>query len=287
MDAELWRGSQLMDLRAQVDTALDQLLPDAGAAPHRLHAAMRYAALGPGKRVRPLIALICAQHLGCAIERALPAACALELVHAASLVLDDLPCMDDADLRRGQPTTHRRYGEDVAVLTGVALLNLAYAVIAGAPDLSPEARNRMTALLSATVGTSGLVGGQDKDLQGLSEPTSHAVRQLHHEKTGVLFIAAAQLGALAAEADAATLDALHGFAVELGLAFQALDDLADAAELEGERPVVNMLQVLSREGLQAEVSLRLTRAKSALKDGGAQLAAMCDYVDLLMGSPPG
>lgn len=286
MDAELWQRSQLTDLREQVNDALERVLPDAGDPPHRLHAAMRYATLGPGKRIRPLIALISARQLGCPLERAMPAACALELVHAASLVLDDLPCMDDAELRRGQPTTHLRYGEEVAVLTGVALLNLAYGVIATAEEVPPAARARMTALLASTVGTSGLVGGQDKDLQGIEQMTPGAVSQLHHEKTGVLFVAAAEMGGLAAGADETVLRALRTFALELGLAFQALDDLADAAELEGDRPVVNMLSVLGREGLQAEATLRLTRAKTALGQGGTPLAAMCDYVDLLMGHPP-
>ena len=120
MDALSSPLGQLRALRVSVDAALEDALPDAGDPPHRIHAAMRYAVLSPGKRLRPLLTLLSASHLGCSAAAALPGACALEFVHAASLVFDDLPCMDNSDTRRGQPSLHVRYGEDVAVLTGIA-----------------------------------------------------------------------------------------------------------------------------------------------------------------------
>ncbi len=274
---------RLEDLRGLVDEALARALPDAGDPPHRVHAAMRYAVLSPGKRLRPLLALLTAHHLGCPITAALPGACALEFVHAASLVLDDLPCMDDADTRRGLPSVHVRYGEDVAVLTGVALLNEAYALVGCASGLSEMARCEMIGLLARTVGPAGLVGGQDKDLMGMAELAPAAASQLHHEKTGVLFVASVEMGALAAGADPDSRDTLRTFARELGLAFQALDDLDDPDDMMREKPTSNLAMVMGMEGLKDEARRRLSSAKSALAQGPRSLSPMCDYVDLLIG----
>ncbi|RAK52499.1 polyprenyl synthetase family protein [Phenylobacterium deserti] len=279
MEAAALQRGQLEALRDVIERGLSDILPDPGDPPHRLHAAMRYAVLSPGKRIRPLLALLSAGHLGCPPGAALPGACALELVHAASLVLDDLPCMDDSDARRGQPTVHVRYGEDVAVLTGVALLNEAFAVLGRANHIPEASRLAMVSLLARTVGTSGLIGGQDKDLRGSVEPSLGFVSQLHHEKTGVLFIASVEMGALAAGADATVLEALRAFGKELGLAFQALDDLADGEE---DKASVNLLSVLGRDGLRDEAGRRLERAKAALADGAPQLVPLASYVDLLL-----
>lgn len=275
---------RLGELRGLVDDALQALLPDPGDPPHRLHAAMRYALLSPGKRIRPVLALLCAQHLGAPLATALPGACALEFVHAASLVLDDLPCMDDAPMRRGQPSVHVRYGEDIAVLTGVALLNEAYAIVSRAHGVPEATRVQMTSLIASTVGTSGLVGGQESDLRGDAEATLGYLSQVHHQKTGVLFVASVEMGGLAAGADVPTLAHLRRFAVELGLAFQALDDLDDADEIAaGARPVASLLTVMGPDGVLTEARNRLTAAKKALRDCGARMTPMCDYVDLLVG----
>lgn len=273
---------RLQSLRSLVELHLDALLPDPGVHGHRVRAAMRYAVLTPGKRLRPTIALLTADHLGCSLERALPGALALELVHAASLVLDDLPCMDDAAERRGQPSVHVRFGEDVAVLTGVALLNEAYDLIGRSHGLSEQVRLGMSGLISRTVGPSGLIGGQDKDLLG-GDLSASAASQLHHEKTGVLFLAAVEMGALAADAGESAILALRTFARELGLAFQALDDLSDAEDVTGGKPSFNMISIVGSEGLKAEAKDRLSRAKAALCDGPPPLAAMGGYVDLLLG----
>jgi len=280
MEAAALQRGRIEALRDLIERGLSDVLPDPGDPPHRLHAAMRYAVLSPGKRIRPLLALLSAGLLGAQPGVALPGACALELVHAASLVLDDLPCMDDADARRGQPSVHVRYGEDVAVLTGVALLNEAFAVLGRANQIPEASRIAMVSLLARTVGTSGLIGGQDKDLRGAAEPTLGFVSQLHHEKTGVLFIASVEMGALAAGADRTVLEALRVFGKELGLAFQALDDLADGEE---DKPSVNLLTVMGRDELGAEAARRLDSAKAALADGAPQLVPLASYVDLLLG----
>jgi geranylgeranyl diphosphate synthase type II len=275
--------SRLKLLRSQIDDALEELLPDLGDPPHRLHAAMRHALLSPGKRIRPILALLAAEHLGCPAAVAMPGACALEMVHAASLVLDDLPCMDDAATRRGQPAVHVRFGQDVAVLAGVALLNEAFGVIARAATIGDGARLRMVSLLTRTVGLAGLVGGQAQDLDAAAAHDLGFLNGLHHAKTGVLFIAAVEMGALAAGADDATLEALRAFARELGLAFQALDDLEDAAEIALPRPAANLLRVMGADNVRQEAAERLASAKLALSRGGPALAPIGGYVDLLMG----
>jgi geranylgeranyl diphosphate synthase type II len=283
MDALGTPGGRLQVLRMAVDQALDEALPDVGFPPHRIHAAMRYAVLAPGKRLRPLLTLLSASHLGCAIATALPVACALELVHVASLVFDDLPCMDNAETRRGQASLHVRYGEDVAVLTGVALLNEAYGLVSCAAGLSDTARCEMTRLLTQTVGPAGLIGGQDKDLVGVADLSTSAATQMHHEKTGVLFVAAVEIGGLAAGADPHARSILRSFARELGLAFQALDDLDDPQDLTREKPPSNLTLLIGVDGVRSEAAQRLEQAKAILADGPAGLAPMRAYVDLLLG----
>lgn len=267
-------------LRRQVDLALEHVLPEGGPT-RRLQAAMRHAVLSPGKRIRPLLALISAELLGCPVTSVMPAACALEFVHAASLVIDDLPCMDDAATRRGQPTVHRLYGQDVAVLTGVALLNEAYGLLARMSHIEDSARVQMVDLLSRTVGTQGLIAGQDGDLSREATSSLESLSEVHHQKTGVLFIASVEMGALAAGASDSERDALRRFALELGLAFQAFDDLDDADEVAiPEKGSANMLRFLGKDTLRAEASSRLTRAREALASGGPPMSTMGVYVDL-------
>ncbi|RYE95165.1 MAG: polyprenyl synthetase family protein, partial [Oxalobacteraceae bacterium] len=248
--------AQLMHLdglRKHIERALSDMLPECDHQRRRVNAAMRYAVLTPGKRVRPMLALLSAGQLGCPTAMAMPGALALELVHAASLVLDDLPCMDDAPERRGQPSVHVRFGQDVAVLTGIALLNEAFAVISRATHLSESARCEMIALLSRTVGLAGLVGGQDKDLLG-APPTPGLASEMHHEKTGVLFIASVEMGALAAGAEPDVRAALRAFGAELGLAFQAMDDLDDKDDIEDGRDRANLISVLGVAGVRREAA---------------------------------
>ncbi|MET0338947.1 MAG: polyprenyl synthetase family protein [Caulobacter sp.] len=275
------RLAQLGRLRNGVDQALQASVP-APAAGNRVAAAMRHAVLSPGKRIRPLLTLLAAGELGCPAKDAMPVACAMELVHAASLVLDDLPCMDDADERRGQPTVHRVFGEEVAVLAGVALLNEAYAVISRADHLPAEARMEMVSILSRSVGVNGLIGGQDKDLLTCDSRSFDELSTLHHEKTGVLFVAAVEVGALAAGATAEARETLRLFGCELGLAFQAIDDLIDRSELDGQRPASNLLSVLGVDGAQREAERRMERARQTLRQGPPQLANMSGYLELLV-----
>jgi len=210
---------------------LPALLPAETVRPQQVHRAMRSAVLSPGKRVRPMLALAAAEMLGGAADDALDLACAVELVHCCSLVLDDLPAMDDAHLRRGRPTLHREFGEDVALLAAFALLNRAYALVAEASQrlrLSRYSPEELLHHLAQAIGTEGLIGGQALDLaSGGGSPALADLEYIHSHKTGALFLAAAELGAMAVDARRRDLEAIGAFAKNLGLAFQIEDDLLD------------------------------------------------------------
>jgi geranylgeranyl diphosphate synthase type II len=214
-----------------IDLRLEKLLPPSCA--DVLVDAVRAACGGRNKRVRPTLAMLSAAHFGGCEMSALDFGCALEMIHTASLVLDDLPCMDDATMRRGQPALHRRFGEDAAVLSAVALLNQAYAVIAADEALEAATRLWLTGLVSRAVGFGGLVSGQIRDLRDpLSVRDEAALTSLNHQKTGVLFVAAVEGGAMIAGADSAARDRARTFADRLGFAFQLCDDLLDSTASE-------------------------------------------------------
>jgi geranylgeranyl pyrophosphate synthase len=220
---------------ARVESRLPALLPAAHDEPRRVHEAMRYAALAPGKRIRPALTLATAEIFDAASPAILDLACAVELVHACSLVLDDLPSMDDAKLRRGRRTAHLEFGEDVAILAAFALLNRGYELVAEAAHGLAITRYTTADLLhhlTRSVSTAGLIGGQALDLRlGAEDPASATLADLesiHSRKTGALFVAAAELGAMAADARRKDLEAIASFAKNLGLAFQIEDDLVDA-----------------------------------------------------------
>lgn len=215
--------------RIPVDLRLRQVLPPADSAPRPLTDAVREVCLGPGKRVRPRLAMLSAAHFGGCETAALDFGCALELIHAASLVVDDLPCMDDAAMRRGKPAVHRRFGEDTAVLSAIGLLNHAYGVIASDSKVDIGTRLALIALLSETVGFHGLVSGQFRDLRDPEALRDEAaLTSLNYQKTGVLFAAAVVGGAMIAGADQAAQARARLFANRLGLAFQLWDDLQDS-----------------------------------------------------------
>lgn len=222
--------AELLIMRAEVNDRLDQLLP-AGDERDRVSAAMREGTLTPGKRIRPLLLLLAAYDLGCEKDHPglVDLACAAEMIHAASLMLDDIPCMDNAQLRRGKPTIHRQFGQDVAILSAVALLSKAFGIVASAQGLSSNCRAQAVAELSAAVGLDGLVRGQYQDLSEGGNPRGcEAIAQTNDLKTSMLFDATLQMAALAADAPLAVRQKLRCFARDLGQAFQLLDDLADS-----------------------------------------------------------
>jgi geranylgeranyl diphosphate synthase type II len=222
--------ARAMETRAAlVDAALDRFLPPTSAVPQRLHEAMRYSVFAGGKRFRPFLLLASAEACGLAPEQAMPAACAVEMIHTYSLIHDDLPSMDDSDTRRGLPTCHVVFGEAMAVLAGDALHALAFEILAGMAETYGHASRiaAVTRELSHAIGTPGMVGGQVMDLLAEHGELAHdAVPEIHRRKTGALVRACARAGPqLAGDAD--SLDPITRYGEHLGLAFQITDDVLD------------------------------------------------------------
>ena len=247
---------------------------------------MSYALTGPGKRVRPVLTLAVAEMLGCRREEVVDLACAVEMVHACSLVLDDLPAMDDARLRRGRQTVHLEFGEDVALLAAFGLLNRAFAVVAEAGQrlgLSRYTAADLAHHLAAAVGTEGLIGGQALDLESRGESLElERLEYIHSHKTGALFIAAAELGAMAADAKRRELEVVTRYAKNLGLAFQITDDLLDVvgeAEVVGkdvgkDEAKVTFVKLLGVDGAQALAAELLAFAVDGLAPLGGKAEAL-------------
>jgi len=216
----------------RTESALDRLLDSAQTMPYRLHEAMRYAAQGGGKRIRPLLVYAAGQlgnQKNSTESDALDAAAvAIECIHAYSLVHDDLPCMDDDDLRRGRPTVHKAFDEATALLVGDALQTRAFEILANA-SCDAQVRLKMIAALAAASGSRGMAGGQAIDLESVGKKLDLAgLQQMHAMKTGALLSCAVQLGGIAAELNPAQLAHLDVYSKALGLAFQIVDDVLDA-----------------------------------------------------------
>jgi geranylgeranyl diphosphate synthase type II len=208
-----------------IERELDRVTPAESAQPQALHRAMRYTLMAPSKRVRAVLVLLSADVCG-GMVRALPAAAAVELVHAASLILDDLPSLDNAAIRRGRPSNHVAHGEAMALMAAFGLFNLAFATLARAYD--PPLARQLTALVTDAAGSEGLTGGEVEDLLATESTISfEALELIHRWKTGALFVAAAVAGALTAGARPDQVTALSAYAKNLGLAFQIVDDLLD------------------------------------------------------------
>ena len=222
-------------MRKEVDAALDRALPPASSWPAAIHRAVRYSLFAGGKRIRPVLVLASGEAVGGAREELMPLACAVEMIHTYSLVHDDLPAMDDDDLRRGKPTSHKVFGEAVAILTGDALLTRAFGLLAEMPegwdDVRVRRRLHATAILGEACGTTGLIGGQVMDLESEGWAIdAEALERLHRAKTGALLSACVRGGAVLGGASPVDLDRLSRYASAIGLAFQVVDDVLDATE---------------------------------------------------------
>lgn len=217
---------------ARVDAALDRVLPQETELPHSLHSSMRYSVFAGGKRVRPILMLAACQAVGGDTERAIPAACAMEMIHTYSLIHDDLPAMDDDDFRRGNPTNHKVYGEAIAILAGDALLTEAFKLLSSpafAADCEPAARIAVIHEIACCAGSHGMVGGQvvDMESEGKADMDLPTVQYIHTHKTGALIKASVVAGALLGGADPQKLAAITRYGEAAGLAFQIADDILD------------------------------------------------------------
>jgi farnesyl diphosphate synthase len=286
---------QLRRFQQRVEHALDACLPAATQAPARLHEAVRYVTLDGGKRVRASLVYAAGQAVG-APDAALDVpACAVELIHAYSLVHDDLPCMDDDDLRRGKPTCHKAYDEATALLAGDALQSLAFEILARDPALTigPARRLHMIMLLAAAAGSHGMAGGQAIDLaSGGKTLTLSQLEDMHLRKTGALIRAAVLLGAHAREdVVAEKLAALENYSHAIGLAFQITDDILDVegqAETLGKNPGMDRArgkstypQVLGLAEAKARAQVLQAQALESLVplgDNGSVLAKLAGFI---------
>lgn len=223
-----------LDARCRlVDAALDRFLPTAKTRPATLHEAMRYSLFAGGKRLRPVLCLAAAEACGGSVEAALPPAAAVECLHTYTLVHDDLPCMDDDDLRRGMPTCHVKYGEGIAVLAGDALLTIAFEILAQTASAPRYGVGAYVSELAVASGSRHLIGGQVLDLEGEGSEvmlTPAQLRFLHESKTAALLTTAIRLGGMSANATPARLEALTTYGRALGLAFQVIDDILDVTQ---------------------------------------------------------
>ena len=223
-------SNQLNSLVAQVEAALARHVPAARTRPERLHAAMRYSLEAGGKRLRPVLVLAAAELGGAPAGAALPAAVAIECVHTYSLIHDDLPCMDNDDLRRGRPTVHRQFDEPTALLAGDALLTHAFHLLATAYAEQPAVASRLVRELASAAGSQRLIGGQMEDLLGEKNPllTEADLEFIHLNKTAAMIEASLVLGGVVAGLPEADLATLRAAGQNLGLAFQIVDDVLDA-----------------------------------------------------------
>ena len=289
---QAWMG----EVQARMESALSRLLPPAQVAPARLHEAMRYAVLGGGKRVRPLLAFAAGEVSGAAAERLEIAGAAVELIHAYSLVHDDLPCMDDDVLRRGKPTVHVEYDEATALLVGDALQTLAFQILAEHRLADePRAQLEMVKLLGVAAGSRGMAGGQQIDLDSTGRTLAVAELEfMHIHKTGALIRAAVLIGAACGkpleEPERASLDR---YAKAVGLAFQVVDDVLDSEastatlgktagkdSKQGKSTYVSALGAPKAKALAEELRAEAHAALQKLGTRGARLAALADFVVL-------
>lgn len=283
--------AQITEIKRAIEARLETIVPSAKTWPVRLHEAQRHALLAPGKRFRPLLCIFIAQ--GTSVEpNILPAAidvgCVAEMVHAASLILDDLPCMDDAALRRNQPSTHIQFDESTAILTATALLNRAFGILVRLDNTAPEIKVELTDMLSYAVGSKGLIAGQMADLSNTDHSASLAeIERLNTLKTGALFDFSVEAAAVLSGLSSARRARLKDFAYHLGLAFQLMDDVKDTFmnDAEAEKSVgrdtgkATILAITSSQASLERLTGYIDMAKDAL--ARAQLSNMDVLMDVM------
>lgn len=275
----------LFERKALLDAALAERLPSEQVEPRNVHAAMRYAVLSGGKRLRPVLALAIAEIGGLKPEQMLDAACAIEFVHAASLILDDLPAMDNSDMRREQPATHRKFDEATAILAALALISDAYALVSknAATHLDANGVSSVVSIFSNTIGTAGLIQGQHIDLTLARDAhTLVALESIYRTKAAVLFHAAVAIPAALAKLMPPQCEALDLYATNVGIAFQITDDIIDAHHLhsDGEQKVT-FVTFAGEDGARQKAVDLVDAAVASLEqfgERGLPLRVLAEYV---------
>lgn len=287
-DLKTW----LKRTRAVVEKSLRTAVPPSGTKPSVLHRAMRYSLLAGGKRLRPILCCAASEACGGTVRAALSAACAVELVHTYSLIHDDLPCMDDDDLRRGRPTSHKVFGEGIAVLAGDALLTQAFALLAKVKLSTGRPASDLVAELARAAGSRGLIAGQAEDLESENRPPSEpALYFIHAAKTGMLLRASLKLGGMCGGGTGRQIAALDRFGFALGTAFQIQDDILDATQsaeklgkTAGKDAAAGKMTFPALFGLERSRELAAEWTDSAIValrsfgDRGARLRAMAELI---------
>ncbi len=278
----------------EVDRALDRYLPNESVAPATIHKAMRYSLFARGKRLRPILCLAAAEACGGKFATALPHACAVECIHTYSLIHDDLPSMDNDDLRRGRPTCHKVFGDGIAILAGDALLTIAFEI---ASHAKPVRRHDLRAVfreIAVAAGSRKLIAGQVADLEGEGRRISRTeLRYIHVNKTAALLTASVRLGAMAANANAKQLAAITSFGGALGLAFQVIDDILDVTQTSEKlgksagkdvaAKKATYPAVIGLEKSRAEAKRLTSRADAALANFGRSGDRLSEIAKYLLG----
>jgi geranylgeranyl diphosphate synthase type II len=285
-------SAYLADRQKKIDRALDRFLPKESARPATIHKAMRYSVFAGGKRLRPILCLAAAESCGGDIKAAMPLACAVECIHTYSLIHDDLPSMDNDDFRRGRPTSHKAFGEGIAVLAGDALLTIAFEITAHAASTRRYALSEMLAELARGAGSRKLIAGQVADVEAEGKAITRAeLRYIHENKTAALLTTCVRLGAMTANATAAQLKALTDFGASLGLAFQVIDDILDVTQTSEKlgksagkdvaAQKATYPAIIGLEKSRREAHRLTSRAHAALepfRERGEVLGALADYL---------
>jgi len=284
-------SSRIASLHKKVDLALERWLPDPSTA--TIHRAMHYSIFAGGKRMRPVLCLAAAEACGGSFKNALPPACAVECIHTYSLIHDDLPCMDDDDFRRGRPTSHKVFGEGIAVLAGDALLTVAFEMLARTRETPRHKMKAFLSELSSAAGSGFLIGGQVADLEAENKKISpRELLRIHHGKTAAMISVSLKLGAMSANAKGSEVKALGEFGKNLGLAFQVVDDILDVTQTseklgksagkDAAAGKATFASVLGIEKSRKEAA-RFTRlAREALRPLGARADFLHNIADSLL-----
>jgi geranylgeranyl pyrophosphate synthase len=272
-------------VRPAIESTLDQLLPPETASPARIHQAMRYSTMDGGKRVRPCLCVAAFAAYQDDWKKVLPVACAIEMIHAYSLIHDDLPAMDDDDIRRGKPSCHKQFDEAIAILAGDGLLTLAFEVLGRTTGFAAERMMRVVSMLGAGAGSAaGMVGGQVLDLEAEGTPvTVEQLEAIHRWKTGALIGASVRIGSYLGGASDSEFASISHYADRIGLLFQVVDDILDATDGsnrdEGKATYPGIYGLEKSRAIAHEVTQEARNALKPIGNRAGLLLAFCDYLE--------